>query len=59
MANKTTLIAEVALREAIEADDSGLDKEVLFEAVQVKEEDLSAPVDGATLLMQLAQEGLL
>ena len=49
------LIAQVSLREAIERDSEGLDKELLFRALQVQESDFSDPVDGATLLMQLSE----
>lgn len=54
---KQNLIAEVSLNEAIEQDSEGLDKALLFEALQVTE--FSDPVDGQDLLMQLAQEGLI
>lgn len=48
------LIAQVSLREAIETDSEGLDKDLLFEALNVTE--FTEPVDGATLMMQLAAE---
>lgn len=53
--SKIKLIAQVSLREAIDRDSEGLDKDLLFAALQVAEEDFSEPVDGATLLMQLAE----
>lgn len=51
------LIAEVSLNEAIQNDSEGLDKDLLFEALQVTE--FTEPVDGQDLLLQLAQEGLI
>lgn len=54
---KTNLIATVSLAEDLDQNSEGFDKQVLTEAVQVTE--FSEPTDGATLLMQLMEEGLL
>ena len=53
---ETPLIQQIALREDIEENNEGFDVEVLVEATQVTE--FSEPVDGATLLLELAAEGL-
>lgn len=52
------LIANVALKEEINRDSEGLDKDVLFEAAQLDESDFSEPLDAQALLLQLAEEGL-
>ena len=51
--NTTSLIQAIALVEDIQKNGEGLDAKVLIEAMNITEEDLSAPMSGEDLLLEL------